>query len=193
VTAVVPPGLPRLQAGAHLGPEDGACLMEYVSVLTGARFSDHPPCTDPTVAALARLVNDCCSDAGRSQLASLAPALAATPRSDAAFTPAVVQVVVRTACSAVGATRTLLRHLRRAEQRLQAVTGTGRWAAPARRLDWLYGRGPARRSLEVSVRALTALTDDQRDAVLVAMLAAALDADRVADGRSAQVTPPVVV
>jgi hypothetical protein len=45
----------------------------------------------------------------------------------------------------------------------------------------------------VSVRALTALTDDQRDAVLVAMLAAALDADRVADGRSAQVTPPVVV
>jgi len=191
--AVLPPGLPRLQAGSHLGPEDGACLMEYVSVLTGARFSDRPRCTDPTVAALARLVNDCCSDAGRPQLAVLAPVLAATPRSDAAATPAVVQAAVRAACTAVGATPTLRGHLRRAEQRLQTVTGTGRRAGLARRLDWLYRRGPARRSLEVSVRALTELTEDQRDAVLVAMLAAALGAGCVADGHDAPVTPPVVV
>jgi hypothetical protein len=183
MAAAVPPGLPRLQVGAHLGPEDGACVMEYVSVLTGARFSDHPRCTDPTVAALARLVNDSCSDAGRPQLAPLAPLLASTPRRDAAFTAAVVRAVVETSCAAVGATPTLRRHLRGAQRRLQVVTGTGRRAAWARRLDWLYGRGPARRGLEASVRALAGLTEEQRDAVLVAMLTAAVGVDRVADRR----------
>jgi hypothetical protein len=171
--------------------------MEYVSVLTGARFSDHPRCTDPTLAAIARLVNDSCSDAGRPRLVSFAPVLAATPRSDAASTAAVVLAVVRAACTAVGATPTLRRHLRRAERRLETVTGTGLRAAPARCLDRLYGRGPARRSLEVSVRALAALTEAERDAVLVAMLAAALGAGGVAggvaDGRRAQAPPPVVV
>jgi hypothetical protein len=193
VTAVVPSGLPRLQAGAHLGPEDGACLMEYVSVLAGAGFSDRPRCTDPTLAALARLVNDSCTDARRPMLGSLAPALAATPRSDAASTAAVVQVVVRAACTAVGATPTLRRHLHRAERRLQTVTGTGRRVAVARHLDWLYGRVPARHTLEASVRALGGLPEAERDAVLVTMLTAALGAGRVAGGRSAQVPAPVVV
>jgi hypothetical protein len=195
VTAVVPPGLPRLQAGAHLLPEDGACLMEYVSVLAGARFSDRPRCTDPTLAAFARLVNDSCSDAGRAQLVLFAPVLAETPRSDAARTAALVQVLVRAACTAVGATPTLQRQLRRAERRQETVSGTGWRSAVARRLNGLYGRGPARHSLEVTVRALRGLTEAQRDAVLVAMLAEALVAAGPADRRTtdAQVPPPVVV
>src|SRR3954449_10466785 len=72
----VPDQLPVLSRGWHRGPEDGACVMEYVSVLAGARFTDHPRCTPPALAALARLVNDRIVDDGvRSELALLAPEL----------------------------------------------------------------------------------------------------------------------
>ena len=72
----VPDQLPLLTRGWHRGPEDGACVMEYVSVLAGSRFTDHPRCTPPALAALARLVNDRIVDDGvRSQLALLAPDL----------------------------------------------------------------------------------------------------------------------
>ncbi|HEY4267627.1 MAG TPA: hypothetical protein VGM94_05495 [Galbitalea sp.] len=43
--------------------------MEYASYLAGLRWSDHPSCTHPTLAALARLVNDLSSDNARSKLA----------------------------------------------------------------------------------------------------------------------------
>jgi hypothetical protein len=43
--------------------------MEYASFLAGLRWSDHPACTHPTLAALARLVNDLSSDDARSKLA----------------------------------------------------------------------------------------------------------------------------
>jgi hypothetical protein len=72
----VPDQLPLLTRGWHRGPEDGACVMEYVSVLAGGRFTDHPRCTPPALAALARLVNDrIVDDDVRSQLALLAPDL----------------------------------------------------------------------------------------------------------------------
>ena len=64
--------------------------MEYVSVLAGAPFSDHPRGTDPTLAALARLVNDACTDAGRPLLAALAPQLACTGPLDPRETAALV-------------------------------------------------------------------------------------------------------
>jgi hypothetical protein len=192
VTAVVPPGLPQLQAGKHLHPDDGACLMEYVSVLTGARFSDRPRCTDPTLAAIARLVNDACSDARRPQLALFAPALAGTPRGDAARTAAEVQSVLRIACTAVGATTPALRRQLRRAGRRQQTAGAGGWRAALARL---CEQGPARHSLEVSVRALAALDEPQRDAVLVAMLAGALTAAGAADvpDAVAQVPPSVAV
>jgi len=72
----VPDQLPVLTRGWHRGPEDGACVMEYVSVLAGTRFTDHPRCTPPALAALARLVNDrIVDDDVRSKLALLAPDL----------------------------------------------------------------------------------------------------------------------
>jgi hypothetical protein len=49
--------------------------MEYASWLAGERWSDHPECTHPAVAALARLVNDCSSDAARSELVTLIPSV----------------------------------------------------------------------------------------------------------------------
>jgi len=49
--------------------------MEYASYLAGLRWSDHPSCTHPSVAALARLVNDVTSDEARSRLTALIPSV----------------------------------------------------------------------------------------------------------------------
>ena len=69
-----PPELiPVLSRGKHRGPRQGACFMELVSYLAGERWSDHPACTHPLLAAVARDVNDYTSDAGRPRLAELIP------------------------------------------------------------------------------------------------------------------------
>jgi hypothetical protein len=47
--------------------------MELASLLAGERWSDHPACTHPLLAAVARHVNDHTSDAARSRLAGLIP------------------------------------------------------------------------------------------------------------------------
>jgi hypothetical protein len=49
--------------------------MEFASLLAGERFSDHPACTHPLLAAVARHVNDYTSDAGRPRLADLIPSV----------------------------------------------------------------------------------------------------------------------
>jgi hypothetical protein len=67
--------MPVLSAGKHSRPKHGACLMEYVSVLAGRRFSAKPACTDRTLAAIARAVNDYSGDAARQDLATYAGAL----------------------------------------------------------------------------------------------------------------------
>src|SRR5829696_4367148 len=64
-----------LSAGKHRNPRKGACFMEMASFLAGERWSDHPACTHPLLAALARHVNDYSSDAGRQRLAGLIPSV----------------------------------------------------------------------------------------------------------------------
>jgi hypothetical protein len=49
--------------------------MELASYLAGERWSDHPACTHPLLAAVARGVNDYTSDAGRPRLAGLIPSV----------------------------------------------------------------------------------------------------------------------
>jgi hypothetical protein len=60
--------------------------MEFASYLAGERWTDHPRCTHPLVAVVARLVNDHSSDEGRQRLAPLVPSVigltAADPRAD---------------------------------------------------------------------------------------------------------------
>lgn len=75
--ARIPDGLPQLRPGRHRRKRHGVCLMEYTSILAGERFSDHPRCTDPVLAAIARAVNDYSSDGSRQRLAILATDLAA--------------------------------------------------------------------------------------------------------------------
>lgn len=108
-----PDGLPMLERGAHRSPERGACLMEYVSVLAGTRFSDHPRCTHPALAQLARLVNDEIIDPTvRSRLAVLAPDLIGTRSRDPRITLTVMACCLRAAL----AVRPLGRDLQQALQ-----------------------------------------------------------------------------
>lgn len=67
--------LPVLSRGKHRNPRKGACFMELASYLAGERWSDHPSCTHPLLAALARHVNDLISDAVRPRLALLIPSV----------------------------------------------------------------------------------------------------------------------
>jgi hypothetical protein len=70
------PGLlPVLSRGKHRNARKGACFMEFASYLAGERWSDHPRCTHPLLAELARLVNDHTSDVHRSQLVELVPSV----------------------------------------------------------------------------------------------------------------------
>lgn len=68
-----PDVVPVLSAGRHRNPRKGACFMEMASYLAGERWSDHPRCTHPLLASLARLVNDALPDSQRQTLQSLIP------------------------------------------------------------------------------------------------------------------------
>jgi hypothetical protein len=72
-SAAAPDGVPFLSRGKHRNPRKGACFMEMASYLAGERWSDHPECTHPLLASVARLVNDYTSDEGRARLAPLIP------------------------------------------------------------------------------------------------------------------------
>jgi hypothetical protein len=69
----VPDGVPVLSRGKHRSPRRGACFMEFASFLAGERWSDHPCCTHPLLAQLARQVNDLIGDEDRQQLVPLIP------------------------------------------------------------------------------------------------------------------------
>ncbi|MEU8107317.1 hypothetical protein AB0C18_26735 [Nonomuraea muscovyensis] len=67
--------MPVLSRGRHRNPKRGACFMELASYLAGERWSDHPACTHPLLAALARLVNDNTADDNRGKLIGLVPSI----------------------------------------------------------------------------------------------------------------------
>jgi hypothetical protein len=90
----LPDGVPILDAGRHQRPEAGACLMEYVSVIAGEPWSDHPWCTQPLLAAVARCVNDRAGDSARTELALLAPDLAEATRRGPVTSAAVIDAVI---------------------------------------------------------------------------------------------------
>lgn len=75
-SASAPPELmPILSRGKHRNMRQGACFMEMASFLAGERWSDHPQCTHPLLAEVARLVNDRTSDHQRHGLAILIPSV----------------------------------------------------------------------------------------------------------------------
>jgi hypothetical protein len=74
-TVTAPESMPVLSRGKHRNPRRGACFMEMASFLAGERWSDHPACTHPLLAHLARLVNDTVTDQGRTKLIPLIPSV----------------------------------------------------------------------------------------------------------------------
>ena len=63
--------------------------MEFASYLAGEKWSDHPACTHPVLAALARDVNDLASDATRSTFTTLIPRVVGLTSDDPRFTATV--------------------------------------------------------------------------------------------------------
>jgi len=74
--------VPVLSRGKHRNPRKGACFMELAAFLAGEPWSDHPGCTHPLLAALARDVNDTIGDAARREIAPLVPEVIGLNRSD---------------------------------------------------------------------------------------------------------------
>lgn len=91
----IPDGIPVLSPGRHRTPRRGACFMELASVLAGERWSDHPSCTHPLLAHLARLVNDYTSDDGRQQLAPLIPSVVGRRGNDRTWLAVAVAVAAQ--------------------------------------------------------------------------------------------------
>jgi hypothetical protein len=72
-TPNTPDLMPVLSRGKHRNPKKGACFMELASFLAGEPWSDHPSCTHPLLASLARDVNDHVGDDARTRLAPMIP------------------------------------------------------------------------------------------------------------------------
>ncbi len=90
--------MPVLSAGRHRNARKGGCFMEYASYLAGERWSDHPVCTHPDLALLARMVNDCTADQARSRLAEFIPAVIGLGGDDSAVGTA---IAIRCAAAAL--------------------------------------------------------------------------------------------
>jgi hypothetical protein len=67
----VPDALPTLSAGPHVEGSGKACVMEYISLLAGEKWTDMPLCTLPLLAAAAQVVNDMATDEDRHLLVPL--------------------------------------------------------------------------------------------------------------------------
>jgi hypothetical protein len=90
--------MPVLGRGKHRNPRKGACFMEFASYLAGERWSDHPSCTHPLLARLARLINDYTSDAERQHLVGLVPSVVGLTSDDVRVD---LRIAVRAALTAL--------------------------------------------------------------------------------------------
>ena len=79
--------------------------MELASYLAGERWSAHPACTHPLLAALARDVNDHIRDLGRARLAELVPSVIGLTGDDLHLDARIALGCARTALPVVAAGR----------------------------------------------------------------------------------------
>lgn len=147
-------GLPELQAGQHLDPSHGGCFMEYASLLAGEKWSDHPRCTHPALAQLARLVNDAASTGERQQLTRLIPDVIGVTGQDARVSPALVLLCIDALPARQRARMSTHLQGRWARRRYATAArggGRGPWC---RITDAVYRTGPAARVMAEAVAAL---------------------------------------
>jgi hypothetical protein len=152
--------------------------MEYASFLAGERWSDHPKCTHPLLAGVARAVNDNMSDEGRHRLVGLIPSVIGLsgddPRVDAGIAircaatavPVVAEQRQRALAAGLIATERLLTELNResstpidvrqlrgdAWRALDTVPHAARWALDFTRGSDLTARTLKRQSAPSIVR-----------------------------------------
>ena len=72
--------------------------MEFASYLAGERWSDHPTCTHPLLARLARLINDYTSDTERQRLLGMVPSVVGLTSDDVRVD---LRIALRAALSAL--------------------------------------------------------------------------------------------
>ncbi|MGZ0146308.1 hypothetical protein ACXJJ3_04505 [Kribbella sp. WER1] len=172
--------VPVLSRGKHRSPRKGACFMEFASYLAGEPWSDHPACTHPLLAGVARDVNDCTSDSGRSRLAPLIPSVIGLTPEDPHVVPLVTARCIRHALPVVSQERQYIlavallvgeRQLAALDGRppddilpesaavLQAVPQATKWAksftARARRVTPDFARRTAPRAVSCAVEGIS--------------------------------------
>jgi len=127
--------VPVLSRGKHRNPRKGACFMELASFLAGERWSDHPPCTHPLLAAVARDVNDHLGDEARRRIAPMIPEVIGLNGTDPVIGVLLAREVVLVALPVASAPRqrVLAVGLLRCEQMLNELDGrpAGRLSARA--------------------------------------------------------------
>ncbi len=96
-----PDFMPTLSPGRHRNPRKGACFMEMASFLAGERWSDHPQCTHPLVAAMAREINDRLGDRARQDLVPLIPSVVGLRGDDKHIDPWIAREAALTALPVV--------------------------------------------------------------------------------------------
>ena len=168
-----PEGMPVLTKGRHRSPRDGACLMEYVSVLAGENFSDRPRCVDPLLVRLAWTVNDASDDDLRGLLAELAPRMIGTVDGGPQVAPTLVADCCDFARNCLDPMSALpfTHELVRARARLRRVQKRATLGHPARR-ERLYRGLHAEVVVQQAARAVAVERPDQ----LPRLLASAVQA-----------------
>ena len=101
----MPDLVPVLSRGKHRNPRKGACFMEFASYLAGEPWSDHPDCTHPLLAVVAREVNDHISDDARREIAPLATEVIGLNRPDPTVDPLLAREVALAALPIASAER----------------------------------------------------------------------------------------
>jgi hypothetical protein len=175
-----PAGAPVLSRGRHPDAEDPrACLMEFTAQLAGERRSDRPACVHPLLSAVARVVNDSVTDAGRDELLARAPSFIGTTGDDARVCDRITLSVVDAALPV--ALPIWVPRLRRAQRRLRQHQCGPAEPVTRRRLR------SAERTVELAAAGLAMTPNDASDAFLIDLLdgVLALGAGQAPRSRSA--------
>jgi hypothetical protein len=192
--------VPVLSRGKHRNARKGACFMEFASYLAGEPWSDHPACTHPLLAGVARDVNDCTTDAGRARLAPLIPSVIGLTPDDPHVVPRVTARCIHHALPVVSQERQYIlavallvgeRHLAALDGRpldsleeasqaaLDAVPAATKWArtftARAHRGHPDFARRTAPRAVSCAVEGISQACVTNPDERLFNLLTAAID------------------
>jgi hypothetical protein len=210
--ASVPDVMPILSAGKHRSPRGGGCFMEIAGFLAGERWSDHPKCADPSLAELARCINDVMPDERRSELAPMIPSVIGTGGRDATERTLIAARIVREctvaalpvvdvktrplACALVLAERILGQQTPQAQLALAAHPEAAAYAGLVTRgqpRQWRETRAYLSLAVPQALRCAVRAISDELGAgspdVLVRTLAASIDAARRQCGLDADPLP----